>query len=210
MHHIFPKDYLYKAGKSKSIVNALANYAFLTKGTNIEISNRPPEEYIPEYKKRCPGAVETHWIPSDPELLKIENYEKFLEQRRRLLAEAANTLLTSLYKGSIKETELVSYATKQFERETSEEEDITEMAEWMAANGLNEGVLNHELLDPTGSVEAIIDLAWPQGIQSGLSEPIALLLNETAETQAIVSKHGYRYYTSVEELKSYITSTYLS
>ena len=143
-------------------------------------------------------------------MLKIENYEKFLEQRRRLLAEAANTLLTSLYKGSIKETELVSYATKQFERETSEEEDITEMAEWMTANGLNEGVFNHELLDPTGSVEAIIDLAWPQGIQSGLSEPIALLLNETAETQAIVSKHGYRYYTSVEELKSYITSTYLS
>lgn len=210
VHHIFPKDYLYKAGKSKSIVNALANYAFLTKGTNIEISNRPPEEYIPEYKERCPGAIETHWIPSDPKLLKIENYEQFLEQRRRLLADAANALLTSLYKGSIKETELVSYTTKQFERETSEEEDITEMAEWMAANGLNEGVLNHELLDPAGSVEAIIDLAWPLGIQSGLSEPIALLLNETAETQAIVSKHGYRYYTSVEELKSYITSTYLS
>jgi len=210
VHHIFPKDLLYKAGKSKSIVNALANYAFLTKGTNIEISNRPPEEYIPEYKERCPGAVETHWIPSDPALLKLENYEQFLEQRRRLLADAANTLLSSLYNGTIKETELVSYTTKQYEKETSEEEDLTEMAEWMTANGLNEGVLNHELLDTNGSVEAIIDLAWPQGIQRGLSEPVALLLNETAETQAIVSKHGYRYYTSVEELKSYIVSAYLA
>lgn len=34
VHHIFPKDILYKAGKSKSIVNSLANYAFLTKETD--------------------------------------------------------------------------------------------------------------------------------------------------------------------------------
>ena len=70
--------------------------------------------------------------------------------------------------------------------------------------------MNHELLDDDGNVAAIIDLAWPQGIQSGLSEPVALLLNETADMQAIVSKHGYRYYTSVPELKQYVTATFLS
>ena len=64
--------------------------------------------------------------------------------------------------------------------------------------------------DDEGNVVAIIDLAWPQGIQSGLSEPVALLLNETADTQAIVSKHGYRYYTSVPELKQYVTATFLT
>ena len=95
VHHIFPKDLLYKAGKTKSIVNALANYAFLTKETNIEISNLPPEEYLPVYMERCPGAVESHWIPVNRDLWKIDNYE-LLSERRILLAKAANDLLFSL------------------------------------------------------------------------------------------------------------------
>lgn len=209
VHHIFPKDVLYKAGKSKAIVNALANYAFLTKDTNIAISNRYPEDYFPEYREKCPGAMETHWIPADPELWKIENYEKFLEQRRILLAKAANTLLKSLYDGSIAEATIQSFASKNYQNERSEEEEIEDMSAWMAEHGLNEGTSNFELLDDNGKVAAIIDLAWPQGIQSGLSEPIALLLNETAVTQATVSKFGYRYYTSIDELQQYIETVYL-
>ena len=68
----------------------------------------------------------------------------------------------------------------------------------MEKAGLNEGIIDHELLDDEGNVVAIIDLAWPKGIQNGL----------TADTQAIVSKHGYRYYTDVSELKDYITASY--
>ncbi len=209
VHHIFPKDLLYKAGKNKAIVNALANYAFLTKDTNLEISNKRPIDYLPEYSQRCPGAIESHWIPMDPELWKLENYEEFLKQRRNNLAAAANALLDSLYKGVIGDTAIVGYSSKKYDNPRSEEEEIEEIAAWMSSVGLNEGTTNHELLDENGSVAAIIDLAWPQGIQKGLSEPIALLLNETAETQAIVSKHGFRYYTSIEELKEYINTTYL-
>lgn len=209
VHHIFPKDLLYKAGKTKAIVNALANYAFLTKETNIAISNRPPEEYIPEYQTKCPGAIATHWVPNDPELLKIENYERFLDARRRLLAKAANELLDSLYSGRMVETAIQAYATKQYNMSDSEGADIECMSAWMNEHGLNEGSHNHELIDENGQVVAIIDLAWPQGVQAGLSEPIALLLNEPADVQAVVSKHGYRYYTSIEELKTYISSAYL-
>ena len=209
VHHIFPKDVLYKAGKSKAIVNALANYAFLTKDTNGAISNRYPEDYFPEYREKCPGAMDTHWIPADPELWKIDNYEKFLEQRRIMLAEAANSFLKSLYEGYIEETAIQSFASKKYQNERSEEEEIEDMSVWMMEQGLNEGTSNFELLDESGKVVAIIDLAWPQGIQSGLSEPIALLLNETAETQAIVSKFGYRYYTNIDELQQYIETVYL-
>lgn len=209
VHHIFPKDLLYKAGKTKAIVNALANYAFLTKDTNIAISNRPPEEYIPEYRKKCPGAIETHWMPEDPELLKIENYERFLDARRKLLAKAANELLDSLNSGKMAEATIQAYATKTYNIADSEEADIESMSAWMSERGLNEGTHNHELIDDDGKVVAIIDLAWPQGIQAGLSEPIALLLNEPADVQATVSKHGYRYYTSIEELKLYISTAYL-
>ena len=210
VHHIFPKDILYKAGKSKAIVNALANYAFLTKDTNLEISNTPPEQYMPVYTAKVPGAVESHWIPMDPMLWKIEHYEEFLKQRRINLAAAANALLESLYNGTLDDTTIIGFSTKEYGNEKSEEEEIEEMIVWMNSYGLNEGTVNHELLNENSEVEAIIDLAWPQGIQRGLSEPIALLLNETADVQAIVSRHGYRYYTSVEELKNYIRSTYLS
>lgn len=210
VHHIFPKDILYKAGKSKAIVNALANYAFLTKDTNIEISNREPRDYFPVYMNKCPGAIESHWVPVNEKLRETSQYEEFLRQRRILLADAANKLLDSLYGGAIKETSLISFATRNYHESNSEEEAIAEMSQWMAGVGLYEGTLNHELLDDEGNVVAIIDLAWPQGIQSGLSEPVALLLNETADTQAIVSKHGYRYYTSVPELKQYVTATFLT
>ncbi len=210
VHHIFPKAVLYKAGRNKAIVNALANYAFLTKDTNLAISDQTPEEYFPVYMAKCPGAMNTHWIPSDPELWKVENYEEFLKQRRILLAKAANSLLNSLYNGSIAETAIESFATKEYQEMYSEEEEIEEVSAWMEEKGLKPGTINHELIDNDGNVVAIIDLAWPQGIQSGLSEPIALLLNETAETQATVSKYGYRYYTSVREFKDYVETVYLN
>ncbi len=210
VHHIFPKAVLYKAGKNKAIVNALANYAFLTKDTNLEISDQKPEEYFPVYMAKCPGAMSTHWIPDDPELWKIDNYEEFLKQRRILLAKAANSLLDSLYNGSIAEAAIESFATKEYHETYSEEEEIEEVSSWMEEKGLKPGTTNHELIDNDGNVVAIIDLAWPQGIQSGLSEPLALLLNETAETQATVSKFGYRYYTSVREFKDYVETIYLN
>ena len=52
-----------------------------------------------------------------------------------------------------------------------------------------------------GNVPSVID-------NFKLSERIAILLNETADVQATVSKYGYRYYTSIEEFKEYITSTF--
>ena len=209
VHHIFPKALLYSKGKSKDMVNALANYAFLTKDTNIDISDREPADYMPEYQAKCLGAIETHWIPMDPVLWKVENYEEFLKQRRTLLAKAANELLDSLYSGALSEAVIVPFQMNTMERDAAEEDEIAEFCHWMEERGLNPGTMNHELLSDDGKSVAIIDLAWPAGIQSGLSEPVALLLNESAETQAFVSKNGYRYYTDVEELKSYIESVFL-
>ena len=211
VHHIFPKAVLYDNGRNKAIVNALANYAFLTKDTNLEISDRYPHEYLPDYIAKNPGAVETHWIPMQPELWKVEKYEEFLEQRRTLLATAANAFLDSLYSGDVQESKIISFTSKAFHStDEAEEAEIDEFINWMTEKGLNPGTVNHELLDEGGHIVAIIDLAWPQGIQVGLSEPVALLLNETEEIQATVSKFGYRYYRSVDELKHHIESTYLS
>ncbi len=211
VHHIFPKARLYEKGKNKAIVNALANYSFLTKETNLEISDRLPSEYMPEYYKKHPDAIQSHWIPEDPILWEIENYETFLAERRMLLAKAANTFLGQLLSGSAGATPLESFSSRRLHTtDDAEEEAIEELSLWMENHGLQPGASNHALLDDSGNIVAIIDLAWPQGIQNGLSEPIALLLNETADTQAIVSRYGYRYYTDVTEFKEYIEANYLS
>lgn len=211
VHHIFPKARLYEKGKNKAIVNALANYSFLTKETNLEISDRLPSEYMPEYYQKHPDAIQSHWIPEDPVLWKIENYEVFLAERRKLLAKAANTFLGQLLSGTAGATPLESFSSRRLHTtDDAEEEAIEELSLWMENHGLQPGTSNHALLDDNGNIVAIIDLAWPQGIQNGLSEPIALLLNETADTQAIVSRYGYRYYTDVTEFKEYIETNYLS
>ena len=112
VHHVFPKDLLYKHGYTKSIVNALGNYTFLTKETNLAISNKPTKEYIPDYTAKTPGAVESHWIPTDSYLLELDHYEEFLAKRRELLAEAANNFLDSLVNNTVHDVPITSFTTR--------------------------------------------------------------------------------------------------
>jgi hypothetical protein len=50
---------------------------------------------------------------------------------------------------------------------------------------------------------ALFDLAWPNGIQEELSQPVAVLLNEGAKTIATASQAGYRCFSEfVTEVRS--------
>jgi hypothetical protein len=211
LHHIFPKDLLYKAGYSTPEVNALANFTFLTKATNLEVTNRDPLEYIPEYEKRHPGVLASHWIPMDPELWRIENYLDFLAQRRSLLSAAANTFLDELAGGTAREFTVgapVVGDDAQFSSVEATEDDesraLAACRNWVLERGLAEGVENYELVDDeTGGALAIFDLAWPDGMQVSLTEPVALLLNEPPEVGQAAAEHGFRFFTTVDGLKTY-------
>ena len=74
VHHIFPKSQLYQWSYTRPAVNALANFCFLTRDTNLQISDRLPEEYFREVESNHPGALASQWIPTDPELWKLGNY----------------------------------------------------------------------------------------------------------------------------------------
>ena len=52
-------------------------------------------------EQRTPGSLASHWIPTDPELWKIENYREFLAERRKLLAKSANEFLMKLANGQV-------------------------------------------------------------------------------------------------------------
>jgi hypothetical protein len=94
VHHIFPKAQL-KYKYDRATVNALANYCFLTKESNLFIRDRLPEEYFPEAEKAHPGVLASQWIPLDPVLWKIENFPDFLSARQRLLGSSLFTVENS-------------------------------------------------------------------------------------------------------------------
>jgi hypothetical protein len=91
LHRTFPKALLYRHRHSRSEVNALANFTFLTQDTNLVVSDRAPADYLQEFAAKRPGAIESHWIPGDPRLWQVENYPGFLAARRELLAKASST-----------------------------------------------------------------------------------------------------------------------
>ncbi len=95
-HHIFPRALLKKHGgyQSKEI-NDISNLAFISMKTNREIGKRPPAEYIPEFcKKRGAEIFVAQCIPHEnPELLKLESYPKFLEERRKRITKRLNEFL---------------------------------------------------------------------------------------------------------------------
>ena len=217
VHHIFPKSRLYDFGYERNDVNALANFTFLTQDTNLLVSNRDPSEYLDYFMTHRPGVLESHWIPMDPELWQIKNYPDFLDARRKLLAGAANEFLDGLYSGSLPD---VSGAEALLDRPVrplgsvinqDEEQILLDANIWVIDRGLPEGELSYELVDQdTGNLMAILDLAWPDGVQQGYSQPVALLIDEDAELEAVASQAGFALYTDVPSLKRYVEQVVLA
>jgi len=216
LHHIFPKSRLYKHEYSRSDVNAVGNFMFLTQTTNLEVTNRHPHEYMDHYETRNPGVLASQWIPADPKFREYNNYLEFLEQRRILLAEAANAFLDSLDSGTAPQPVIVTVPA--FDEVISvvvspeeEQSALIELNLWVTEQGLPEGDFNVEVLDDAeAGVLALIDLGWPTGLQAGLSQPVAVLLNEEPETEEIVNNAGYRFFTKIDEFKRYVESDILA
>jgi hypothetical protein len=73
------------------------------------------------------------------------------------------------------------------------------------------GILAFEFVNvSTGEHVAVFDLAWPNGLQENLSQPVAVLLNETAETLATASANGCRCFAHCEDFKRYVEAEILS
>ena len=180
------------------------------------ISNQCPAVYLERYAREHPGVLESHWIPMDSELWKLENYLTFLDERRNLLAASANRFLSSLESGTLSELHL-DHGTIERTRPlggivTSDEEQILlDMNVWIVEQGLPEGEFSYELVDEsTGEPNVVLDLAWPEGIQQGYSQPVVLLIDEESEVEKRVNQAGFRFFTSAEDFKSYIQNEILA
>lgn len=103
IHHLFPKKYLVSHGvNNKSQYNQIANYVYLQSEINIKISDTAPNKYMSVVIEQCEtkqpvygGIVdlavlkknlEENCIPEDFVSMEIGDFDRFLEERRKLMA----------------------------------------------------------------------------------------------------------------------------
>ena len=88
-HHLFPRAWLESQGiDDLKQINQLANFALLEWPDNIDISDDPPAEYVPQIRKRFSSDewARMHEYHAMPENWQQMTYGMFLQERRKLMA----------------------------------------------------------------------------------------------------------------------------
>ncbi|MEM1310859.1 MAG: hypothetical protein AAGF98_15435 [Cyanobacteria bacterium P01_H01_bin.153] len=112
IHHVFPKGYLKGKGLTRGRYNQIANYVIMQSEINIAIGNKAPFTYFSQLKDQCESESPTYGAITDFELLwenfrmnaipenmhgkSIDDYEGFLQERRRLMAQKIKAYYFSL------------------------------------------------------------------------------------------------------------------
>lgn len=212
VHHIFPRARLYAASYERAEVNAVANFCFLTKGSNLQISDRDPAIYFHEVEEAQPGALASQWIPMDEDLWHVDRYLDFLAARRELLAFAANGFLSELVDAAAPVTVMerrdeLTLAVSVEPEADDEAEDLRELVDWIHAQGYAKGAIDQEVIHPaTGEVVAMAEAFWPQGLQEGLDSPVMLELDPEPDTLNALSALGILVFTTTQALRDHVAT----
>lgn len=92
-HHIFPKAQLKNSYTSRE-ADDIANLAFVGGKTNRAISDKPPVTYLPPLIAQHGAHVfDAQAIPTDLNILGVDNYRGFLVERRKRIAARLNEFL---------------------------------------------------------------------------------------------------------------------
>lgn len=116
IHHTFPYDYLKKNGKSDRIeYNQIANFVYMEKSTNIQIGNKNPRDYMAIVLEQAKSGklgsnpigkitdmkileenLKQNCIPEGFEAMLVNDYDEFLNKRRRLMVEKLQKYYNSI------------------------------------------------------------------------------------------------------------------
>ncbi|NBB82685.1 MAG: DUF262 domain-containing protein [Alphaproteobacteria bacterium] len=218
VHYVFPKKSLYANNYKRAQANDLANFVFLPPESVEAFAGKDPSIYLNDLYNLDPELLKSHDLPLNNETWSYDNYSVFLTERREILAATANRILEELLSGNLPESEInvsvVDRDAGQVSDGITDLEEDRQLMDCMVAisgMGLAEGELEYELTDEiTGEWVATLDLAWPQGLQEGLGQPIALLINENEEAKYAANKVGFRVFTKRQELMDYVEKTILN
>jgi hypothetical protein len=91
-HHFFPQAQMKARKIEKTLWDSLANLTFINAKTNKVISDRLPAVYL-EDMQVSHDRLREQLIPTETSLHEVNNFEKFLAERRLLQAQALNSML---------------------------------------------------------------------------------------------------------------------
>jgi hypothetical protein len=111
IHHLFPKEYLKSHGLQRGKYNQIANYVYMQSEINIKIGKKAPKDYFSLIKEQINSGnlklggitaqddfsanLAMNCIPESIINMEIEDYDKFLSERRILMANK----IRGYYKG---------------------------------------------------------------------------------------------------------------
>ena len=112
IHHLFPKDYLKKNGLDRREYNEIANYVYMQSEINIKVGNKPPKDYFELVKNQMLNGnqqvsglsneqqlldnLKMNCVPLEIQDMNIEDYNDFLNLRRKLMSTKINEYYHSL------------------------------------------------------------------------------------------------------------------
>ena len=112
VHHLYPRNHLKGQGANRGRYNQIANYALAQSEINIAIGDKAPAVYFKELVEQCQGGKKKYGGITDLADLKAnlvescipvtildgeaQDYDAFLEQRRKLMAAKIQTYFKTL------------------------------------------------------------------------------------------------------------------
>lgn len=112
IHHLFPRDFLKKNGLERGKYNQIANYVYMQSEINIKVGNKPPKEYFALINKQMQednrlvsglssqqellDNLKACCVPESIMTMGIEDYNDFLIERRKLMAQKIKDYYFSL------------------------------------------------------------------------------------------------------------------
>ncbi len=112
VHHLFPRSHLKGQGLSRGRYNQIANFALTQSEINIAIGDKAPAVYFNELREQCTGGkkryggiltldelqsnLREHCIPDGIFGELANDYDQFLEERRKLMAAKIQTYFNKL------------------------------------------------------------------------------------------------------------------
>lgn len=112
VHHLFPRDYLKRAGFPRGKYNQIANYVYMQSETNIQVGNKAPVDYFtiieqqiinetPHYggittMSDLDANMKMNCIPGSIKKMTHDDFETFLVERRKMMANKMRDYYNSL------------------------------------------------------------------------------------------------------------------
>ena len=112
VHHIFPREFLKANGIPRGQYNQIANYVVAQSEINITIGKKEPKIYFTQLIEQCNGGVKRYGnitsvadlnenyrmncIPDGIDKMTVTDYQNFLAQRRKLMAQKIKSYFESL------------------------------------------------------------------------------------------------------------------